>query len=400
MPLATKPKDASRPSEEVARDPKSGKTVVVKRKARSTTVPEESTKPKDVPKSLGDFGLVRDPRSGKPAHVRPKDRSMTMLPKSQEKGDLIESLKPALGYITMQGKGYEKRQRRATRPGHAGIMTEGSAIEEAADDGGAAGPKAAAREDTDDEDAVGVQTGGRGPTEMRADGGNGGLNAGDRFIVEEEATEARPARRLAARRDDATTPTTGVKAPTRDSSERYRGSTDLVVRNPSRDRRDNARGYAADREAPTRESRERDFGGGELVRRDPGRPHPQHGAPRMVPDESILDHMPPFGTGHDFGGVGDVDERLARDFLRREREQQQRNQFALARQHRGGDDHGGQGYQGQAHSGQGYGVHGDMGQGRRGQNPTRTRVVQSTTTTMVRSTTTVVLPLRDDPGDE
>ena len=309
----------------------------------------------------------------------------------------------------MRSKSYDKSKGRATRRSRADITTEGSDVEEAADDGGSAGREAAGREDTDDgdtddedadeedadeEDAVRVQTGRRGPAEMEADGGHdSGPHAGYRIHVEEEVTEAHAARAEADGRDDARGYAAGREAPTRDLS-----GGELVRRNPDRAGPYDARGYATGREAPVRDPSERRLGGRELVRRDPGRTHPHPGAPRRVVDESILDRMPRLEVGDD-GPVAERNKGSRPESVRLERQQRlaRREEWegvqhwnareradwqveALAKQRRGGQHRAGQGYQGQGYQGQGYDgqAHsGQVGQGRGGQNDTTTMVVRS-----------------------
>ena len=107
-------------------------------------MPPETTQPKYAPTFYEE--VARDPKLGRPVPLRPKE-CCTTIPESKEKGGPIESRNPAPVYITMQSKGYDKSEGRATHSGdRADITTEGSDVDDTTTDGSDV-------DDDDDDDA-------------------------------------------------------------------------------------------------------------------------------------------------------------------------------------------------------------------------------------------------------
>ena len=101
--------------------------------ARSRTMPVESTKPKDAPRTPDD--VAGDLKPGRPLPLRPKE-CCTTIPGFQEKGGRVESRTPARDYIAMQSQGYDKSEGRAIhRGGRADTTTEGSDVDDTTTDG-------------------------------------------------------------------------------------------------------------------------------------------------------------------------------------------------------------------------------------------------------------------------
>ena len=156
-PRSRKRGDNPTPYERYIRDPETKEVKGISRPiARSRTMPLESTKPKDAPRTPND--VARDLNPGRPLPLRPRE-CCTTIPEFRGIGDRIESRNPAPVYNTMQSKGYDKSEGRAThRGGRTDITSEGSDVDDTTADG------SDVDESADDASAAGSEAAGHGST--------------------------------------------------------------------------------------------------------------------------------------------------------------------------------------------------------------------------------------------
>ncbi|KAM0805083.1 hypothetical protein BDR22DRAFT_484989 [Usnea florida] len=159
-PSLTKHKHVPRLPQQAAQYPGPGRPVPLGPKSTSTTIPSSPTEHDDAPRTPDK--VARDYTPEKPVPLRPTACCPTMSPEFKEKGDPNERRNPAPDYITMQSKGYDKSKGRTTYPGgRADITTEGSDVDEAADDdASAARGEAADRGGTAVSDPAGTEAAG------------------------------------------------------------------------------------------------------------------------------------------------------------------------------------------------------------------------------------------------